>query len=446
MNDDNAISARNLTKIYKLYNSPMDRLKEALNPIRRKYHHDFHALQDVNFEVKKGEMVGIIGKNGSGKSTLLKLITGVLTPTSGCVEVNGRISALLELGAGFNPELTGVENVYFNGTLMGYSKEEMDNKLDSILSFADIGEFVNQPVKAYSSGMFVRLAFAVAINVKPEILIVDEALSVGDALFRSKCLTVIDRFRKQGVTVLYVTHEIASIKSLCSRAIYLVKGHVAALGKAGEIADRYMKELREEEAAAEFGHSCSDNLNTIDIEEKKDVLISTVDEKFKPTFKIDSNFDKQNASLRYGSGEARLTGIEILNSKYEAITHCNYNDKIKILIYLVCNVACTFSVGYNIRDAENVNMIGSNLRIEGVDPIKASPNEKYIFEFETLLPLAAGNYNISILVTEPIILNKTAKFIDVVENALNITVLERPIAKLWTKVYVENRLNITKSL
>jgi len=416
----------------------MDRLKEPLSPIRRKYHRNFHALHEVNLEVKKGEMVGIIGKNGSGKSTLLKLIAGVLTASSGCVEVNGRISALLELGAGFNPELTGIENVYFNGTLMGYSKEEMDNRLERILGFADIGQFVNQPVKSYSSGMFVRLAFAVAINVKPEILIVDEALSVGDALFRSKCLTVIDRFRKQGVTVLYVTHDIASIKSLCSRAIYLVKGNVAADGKAGEIADRYIKDLREEDAV-EFGY-----FNSIDTGEGNDVLLNIDSDEVKSAFKIDNKFEKQNSSLRYGSGEARLTGIDVLNSKYNSITHLNYNDKIKIIIYIVCNVACTFSVGYNIRDAENVNIIGSNLRIEGFDPINATPNEKYKFEFETPLPLAAGNYNISILVTEPIILNKTAKFIDVVENVVNIAVLERPVAKLWSKVYVENKLNITK--
>jgi len=187
MSNDIAIKAENLTKTYRLYDSNLDRLKESLHPLRRKYHHEFNALHDFNFEVKKGETVGIIGKNGSGKSTLLKIITGVLTPTSGSVTVNGRISALLELGAGFNPELTGIENVYFNGTLMGYSKEEMHAKLDDILGFADIGEFVRQPVKSYSSGMFVRLAFAVAINIDPDILIVDEALAVGDIFFQQKC-------------------------------------------------------------------------------------------------------------------------------------------------------------------------------------------------------------------------------------------------------------------
>ncbi|HPH04166.1 MAG TPA: ABC transporter ATP-binding protein, partial [Spirochaetota bacterium] len=192
MLQDIAISVEHVSKVYRLYDKPVDRLKESLHPLRKKYHRDFHALDDVSFEVKKGETVGIIGQNGSGKSTLLKIITGVLTPSCGQVRVNGRVSALLELGTGFNPELTGIENVYFSGTVMGYTREEMDVRLDEILAFADIGEFVRQPVKTYSSGMFVRLAFAVAIKSNPEIMIVDEALAVGDMNFQAKCMTALD--------------------------------------------------------------------------------------------------------------------------------------------------------------------------------------------------------------------------------------------------------------
>ena len=177
---DYAIAVKNVTKIYRLYDKPIDRLKESLNPMRKEYHKKFYALNQISFEVKKGETVGIIGTNGSGKSTILKIITGVLSPTTGEVEVVGTISALLELGAGFNMDYTGIENIYMNGTMMGFSRKEMDAKLNDILDFADIGDFVYQPVKTYSSGMFVRLAFALAINVEPEILIVDEALSVGD--------------------------------------------------------------------------------------------------------------------------------------------------------------------------------------------------------------------------------------------------------------------------
>lgn len=204
---DIAISVKHLTKVYKLYNQPIDRLKEALNPFKKSYHKDFYALNDVSFEIKKGETVGIIGKNGAGKSTLLKIITGVLTPTSGSVQVNGKIASLLELGAGFNPDYTGLENIYFQGSLMGYTREEMESKVDDILTFADIGEFIHQPVKTYSSGMFARLAFSVAINVEPDILIVDEALSVGDMAFQAKCFNKFKEFQRLNKTILFVTNS-----------------------------------------------------------------------------------------------------------------------------------------------------------------------------------------------------------------------------------------------
>lgn len=241
MSTDVAIKVENLTKDYKLYPTRVDRLKEALSPIRRKYHHDFHALHDVSFEIKKGETVGIIGRNGSGKSTLLKIITGVLTPTSGNVTVNGRISALLELGAGFNPELTGMENVYFNCMLKGYSREEVDSKLDAILSFADIGEFIEQPVKTYSSGMFIRLAFAVEAYVDPDIFIVDEALAVGDEAFQRKCFARIHAIQEKGATILFVSHSPSMIVDLCSRAILFDQGELLVAGTPKLIVAKYQK-------------------------------------------------------------------------------------------------------------------------------------------------------------------------------------------------------------
>ena len=202
---DVAIRVNNLTKVYRLYDNPVDRLKESLHPFRKIYHRDFYALNDVNFKIKKGETVGIVGKNGCGKSTLLQIITGVLTPTFGTVIVNGKIAALLELGTGFNPELTGIENVFFVGMLMGFTRDEIEEKLDQILSFADIGEFVYQPVKTYSSGMFVRLAFAVNIASEPEVMIIDEALSVGDMNFQAKCMTALIRIQESGATDLYLS-------------------------------------------------------------------------------------------------------------------------------------------------------------------------------------------------------------------------------------------------
>ena len=242
-NNEYAIQVQDVSKIYKLYDKPIDRLKESLSLTHKNYHKDFFALSDISFNVKKGETVGIIGTNGSGKSTILKIITGVLTPTSGQVRVSGVISALLELGAGFNMDYTGIENIYMNGTMMGFSKKQMDEKLPDILEFADIGDFVYQPVKTYSSGMFVRLAFALSINVEPEILIVDEALSVGDVFFQSKCYRRMEEIRKNGTTILMVTHDMGSVIKYCDRVVLLNKGHYVAEGAPGKMVDLYKKIL-----------------------------------------------------------------------------------------------------------------------------------------------------------------------------------------------------------
>ena len=238
-----AISVENVSKVYKLFTKPADRVIDALHLAPWKKVPEHHALNDVSFEVKQGEMVGIIGTNGSGKSTILKIITGVLHPTKGDVKVNGRISALLELGAGFNREYTGIENIYLNGTMIGFSKEEIDAKLKDILDFADIGDFVYQPVKTYSSGMFVRLAFAVAINIEPEILIVDEALAVGDVFFQAKCYRKFDEFKKKGKTILFVSHDLSSIVKYCDRVVLLNKGTKLGEGKAKEMIDVYKQVL-----------------------------------------------------------------------------------------------------------------------------------------------------------------------------------------------------------
>jgi lipopolysaccharide transport system ATP-binding protein len=238
-----AIVAQNLCKTYKLYNRHIDRLKEALYPLGRKYHRLFYALKDVNFEAKKGEILGIVGRNGAGKSTLLSIISGVLTPSAGGVVTRGRISSLLELGTGFNPELTGVENIYFNGTIMGYSRQEMERRLDDILAFADIGDFIYQPLRTYSSGMKARLGFAVAVYVEPEILILDEVLAVGDELFRRKCYARMEEFFDAGKTVLYVSHSAETVNALCSRAILLDRGELILDGPPKLVTMYYKKFL-----------------------------------------------------------------------------------------------------------------------------------------------------------------------------------------------------------
>lgn len=240
MADDIAISVRNLTKTYRLFNHPGDRVKQFLSLGFKQYHRKFTALEDVSFEIRKGETVGIIGRNGSGKSTLLQLICGILKPTSGSVRVNGRIAALLELGAGFNPEFTGRENVYFQGALMGFTRTQMDDRFDDIAEFADIGEFMEQPVRTYSSGMYVRLAFATVIHSEADILVVDEALAVGDEVFQRKCFERLEMLLGNGkINLFFVSHNIRQVERICSRAISLERGRICQTGSANEVCTAY---------------------------------------------------------------------------------------------------------------------------------------------------------------------------------------------------------------
>lgn len=244
-----SIQIKNLTKVYHLYEKNTDRLKETF--LKKKYSRDHYALKNINLNIEKGESVGIVGTNGSGKSTLLKLITGVVSPTEGELHAHGKIAALLELGAGFNPEYTGIENIYLNGTMMGYSEAEMKERVPDIIEFADIGEFIYQPVKSYSSGMFARLAFAVSINVEPDILIVDEALSVGDTRFQVKCIDKMTELRDKGTTILFVTHSIEQIKRFCTRTIWIREGQIVRDGEASYIVDLYDNFMKYGDSALE---------------------------------------------------------------------------------------------------------------------------------------------------------------------------------------------------
>lgn len=252
----NMIEISHLKKVYALYNKPIDRLKEVISYRKKSYHRDFYALRDISLSIQTGECVGIVGTNGSGKSTLLKLITGVLTPTEGEIITRGKIAALLELGAGFNPDYTGRENIFLNGTMMGYSDKEMETRVSSIIDFADIGNFIDQPVKMYSSGMFARLAFAVAINVNPDILIVDEALSVGDTRFQMKCIEKMKQLKDSGTTILFVSHATEQIKRFCTRTIWIRDGIVFRDGEASQIVDLYDNFMK-------FGDSILDQDNNI---------------------------------------------------------------------------------------------------------------------------------------------------------------------------------------
>lgn len=265
------ISVDQVSKVYRLYDKPIDRLLESISLRKKSYHKDFYALRDISFSVGRGEAVGIIGTNGSGKSTMLKIITGVLSATTGKVESRGSICALLELGAGFNQDYTGIENIYMNGTMMGFSKAEMDEKLPAILEFADIGDFVYQPVKSYSSGMFVRLAFALYISIDPEVLIVDEALSVGDVFFQAKCYHRMDELKRKGTTILMVTHDLGSVMKYCDRVVLFHKGEKVGEGLPGQMVDKYKKILAGKDPHAEQFMEEQNFLGNVDGERRGNV-------------------------------------------------------------------------------------------------------------------------------------------------------------------------------
>lgn len=342
-----SIEVENLSKVYKLYDKPSDRLKEALSPVKKCYHKDFYALRDLNFKIKPGETVGFVGKNGSGKSTLLKLLTEVLTPTEGSLKINGKVSALLELGAGFNNEYTGMENIYLNGTIMGYSREEMDKRVDDIVKFADIGEYINQPVKTYSSGMFVRLAFAVAINVEPDILIVDEALAVGDVRFQLKCMDKFLEFKEKGITILYVSHDINSIKRFCTRAIWINEGHLEADGDVDLITDKYLDYLKMLDAQSEEKDDAKDNTGN-------DVAKSVAE---------------GERDLESTVEIAEVVSLKIMNSRGEETEEIEHGEKVSLTLTYYVNDTTIKNpvVGIALLRLDNLYVCGLNTLLDKVE-------------------------------------------------------------------------------
>ena len=393
---ENAITVKDVTKIYKLYDKPIDRLKEALNPFHKEYHKKFYALNNLSFEVKKGETVGIIGTNGSGKSTILKIITGVLTPTTGEVEVNGVISALLELGAGFNMDYTGIENIYMNGTMMGFSKKEMDAKLQEILDFADIGDFVYQPVKTYSSGMFVRLAFALAINVEPEILIVDEALSVGDVFFQSKCYRRMEEIRQKGTTILMVTHDMGSIIKYCDKVVLLNKGNFVAEGAPGHMVDLYKKILAGQMDGLEAAKDVDSDFSgeTAEKEQKEKTYQLPHGKLMKDSLTINSN------RTEYGDGRAEIYDLGLFDQRGNLTNLLLKGEEftIKEKIRFAAPIQSPIFT-YTIKDKKGTDLTGTNTMFEGTDikPVKAG--DEYEVSFTQKMTLQGGEYLLSMSCT-----------------------------------------------
>jgi len=396
-----AIKVENLSKVYKLYNSHVDRLKEALHPLRRHYHHEFYALNDVSFEIKKGESVGIIGKNGSGKSTLLKILTGVLTPTSGRVTVDGKVSALLELGAGFNPELSGLENVFFNGMLMGYTREEMEARLDDILSFADIGEFVHQPVKIYSSGMFVRLAFAVAVNVEPEILIVDEALSVGDMRFQRKCFAKIESFRENNNTILFVSHDVSTIGNICSNAMLLDSGKLLTRDEPRIVSKLYIQML--------YGENLAQTISDVAQQQGSGDETAYSEAKVRAINRIGQLSKPSTSELRHGNGKAEIIDFGIFDENKSRVNRLISGDKYIFFFYVLFkeNIEKLF-VSFLIRDAQGVNLFITNTDIIKIKIPEQKSGEVLYVTSNITMHLATGEYFMSCVTLD----NMSSEYLD----------------------------------
>lgn len=361
MRSDIAISVKNLTKTYRVFGHPGDRIKQALTFGRVRFHREFTALQDVSFEIKKGETIGIIGRNGSGKSTLLQLICGILKPTYGSVQVNGRISALLELGSGFNPEFTGRENVYFQGAVIGIPRQEMDSKFDGIAAFADIGEFIDQPVRTYSSGMFVRLAFAVAVSVDPKLLVVDEALSVGDAVFQHKSKKRVQEMIDSGVSVLLVSHDKSLITSTCSRCILMDNGRMMMDGLPADVFDYYY------------------------------ALIAKGSEHIQQ-----NRLDSGRLQVISGTGEARVESIRLLDSDARELSILEVGMPVTLeFLVRIHQPIPRLALAFVIRDRLGQTIFSTNTNNLGKSLTDTPAGSVFRFNFRFYSNLGTGSYSVS---------------------------------------------------
>ena len=378
--EEKVIEIKKITKVYNLYDKPSDRLKEVILPYKKR-HKDFIALDNVSFNVKKGEILGIIGKNGSGKSTILKIITNVLTPTSGEAIIKGKIAALLELGAGFNMEYTGIENIYLNGQMIGFSKEEMDEKLQDIIDFADIGDHVYQPVKTYSSGMFARLAFSVAISVDPDILIVDEALSVGDVFFQNKCYRRFEEFRNRGKTILFVTHDMGSVIKYCDRCVLLNSGKKIAEVSAQEMVDLYKKVM-------------VGQWNDKDEKSDKDGI--------KKTLPIENKLWKEQISINpdievYGDGRADIIDFGIFSLDGQLGNNVYKGDYYEVKMKVKINEDNLSPIfAFKLRDIKGTELTGTNTMLEDIDTSHLKKGDIVTISFKQKQYLQPGQYLVSL--------------------------------------------------
>ncbi|MFN6531311.1 ABC transporter ATP-binding protein [Nostoc sp. ChiSLP03a] len=419
MGEKIAISLKNISKCYKRYASPGDRLKEILLP-GKSHSQEFWALQDINLDVAKGETLGIIGQNGSGKSTLLQIIAGTLTPTTGEIEVKGRVSALLELGSGFNPEFTGRQNVFFNGQILGLSRAEIEAKFDKIASFAEIGDFMEEPVKTYSSGMFVRLAFSVAINVNPEVLIVDESLAVGDGIFVHRCMAKIRDFQDTSGTILFVSHDIGSISRLCSKALWINKGLIVDSGKPPEVCKHYQAWVHEEVNKRHKVNNAVLQQDTAEIPESVEIDVCQITNKQLNTY-TNKPYIAFSGFERFGTGRAEINGISVLCADNKPLKLAYPGDVIKIRVstFIHDNVRKP-NVGIALVDRLRTVLSGWSTELIdlnfGNDWLSKSQKGTTIIEFEIVWPHLTGDtYAIDIAFADGS--NDSNEMLDWIQNA-----------------------------
>ena len=380
-----ALRVEGVSKQYRIYDRPVDRLKESLTRGHWKTHREFWALHDISFEVEAGTTTGIIGPNGSGKSTLLQIITGTLEPTHGTVWHEGRIAALLELGAGFNPEFTGIENVFMNASLMGLSKTETERLLPEIASFAEIGEFIHQPLKMYSSGMYIRLAFAAAIAVSPQILIIDEALSVGDAVFQHRCTRRIKEMQESGTTILFVSHDPGAIRALCSRAVLLNGGRVEADGAPAEVLNRYQKVIMAQEAA----YAEAQLARVQETTEQAVAALAEDDAALQFTY-------------RHGNLSAEILRVDLLDASQRPVTMVESGQLVHLRLRVIFHEDVEDPVyGFIIRNRHGINLYGTNTRVQGIKPGLIQRGERVETTFSFNCWLAPDLYSVSIAVHSP---------------------------------------------
>lgn len=395
MEENTAVEISHIRKVYHTYAKEFDRFREAMSLRRKSYHQDFEALKDVQLSVRKGECVGIIGTNGSGKSTLLKIITGVLQPTSGEVKLNGRVSALLELGAGFNGNYTGIENIILNGRIMGYTDEEIQARIPAIREFAEIGDFINQPVKTYSSGMFARLAFAVAINVDPDILIVDEALSVGDIFFQTKCYHKFNEFRDAGKTILFVSHDMGSIIKYCDRCMLLNRGEQLAVGNSKEIVDLYRKVLVDQ--YEEDNHLSRDGTYSAAEEGKEEAEAPALQDggrELKASVLQNPNYQE------YGDRRAEITDFGLVNDRGEVTSMLNRGEDFSVIIkYRFPETIRNPIFAFTIKDHKGTELCGTNTMLEGKTKDEIRAGTTGTVRFTQRMMLQGGQYFLSLGLT-----------------------------------------------